>query len=109
MPTCLCCEKDYNIEDSTAFAHLIIDDKETTQMLYDNRQMFCSKECEAIDQEWLTNGNKIMDSAKAENPQLFLRTSMTKEQNEALSSIKKMGLNFRNEDIANMVPGDENA
>jgi len=99
MSTCLCCEKNYNIEDSTA----------TNDQSTDNRQMFCSQECEAIDQEWLTNGNKIMNSAKAENPQLFLRTSMTKEQNEALSSIKKMGLNFRNEDIANMVPGDENA
>jgi len=94
MPTCMCCEKDYAVDLSTAD---------------EDKSMFCSQECETIDQEWLANGNKIMDSAKAENPQLFLRTSMTKEQNEALSSIKKMGLNFRNEDIANMVPGDENA
>ena len=95
MPTCLCCEKDYDQELSTASEA--------------NNKYYCTNVCEKSDEQWLTEANKIMDSAKAENPQLFLRTSMTKEQNEALSSIKKMGLNFRNEDIANMVPGDENA
>lgn len=91
MPTCQACDQEYNIVDSDA----------------EEESLYCSEDCEKKDQEWLAEGNKIMNQAKAENPNLFLRTNMSMEQNQAVSSLQRMGLNFKKEDISRFDPNKE--
>lgn len=88
--TCVCCEKDYDTEDSTATNN----DKDNFRALY------CSEECEAIDQEWLVEGNKTIESAKQNNPSLFMRTSMTPEQSTAMDTFKKLGVRFTGTELS---------
>lgn len=95
--TCQTCEKTYNKEDSTA---TIVEttDSQSNKLVVDHRLLFCSESCQLIDEEWLENGAAQLAQAKLENPNLFARTNMTREQEQAMDSLTRMGVKFSRED-----------
>jgi hypothetical protein len=51
-----------------------------------------------IDDEWLKAGNETLRNAQANNPQAFMRTSMTQEQESAMQTFKNLGVRFNSND-----------
>ncbi len=92
--TCVVCEKDYDTNESTATRQ---SNKDSSVI----KTIYCSIECEAIDLEWLDNANEIMQSAKANNPQMFMRTSMNQEQEQAMNTFKSLGVKFKGTELSN--------
>ena len=101
--TCVVCEKDYEVSESTAST---VFNCETGFVSVDNKNLYCSEECQAIDNEWLTEGNKIIESAKQNNPNAFLRTNMNHEQEQAMNTIKQLGVRFKGSELTE--PESEN-
>lgn len=83
IQTCQTCEQTYSQEESTA----------------KTKVLFCSDSCEAINDQWLSEANQTMDLARKENPNIFARTNLTQEQEEAMETFKKLGVKFSSEQI----------
>jgi len=91
--TCVVCEKDYDTESSTATRR-----SEKDSAVIETINIYCSFECELIDDEWLKAGNETLRNAQANNPQAFMRTSMTQEQESAMQTFKNLGVRFNSND-----------
>lgn len=79
---CVICSKDYITNQSTAHPMTIL--------------IYCSLECEELSNEYLAEGNKVMEEAKKNDPQAFMRSGMGNEEVAAINSIKKLGVKFDN-------------
>jgi len=88
--TCVVCEKDYDVSTSTAT---------NTSADWNYTALYCSNACEAIDLEWLDQGTEILNNAKKNNPQAFIRTNMTIEQTQAMDTFKNLGVKFRGTEL----------
>lgn len=79
---CVICSKDYITNESTAHPMVIL--------------IYCSSECETLSDEYLAEGNKVMEEARKNDPQAFTRSCMSNEEVVAINSVKKMGVKFDN-------------
>lgn len=80
---CLWCEKEFDILDSV--------DKALEPNSEGDFDCFnyCSLECQKAEEDWFAEANKIVESAKVNNPGMFLRSNLSSDEEKALETIKQ--------------------